>query len=400
MWSVATGQLLLTTPFDCGIQISRDDRLLGWERAGAKVRLYRVADARALQVLRRRNAQEHEQILAPVVHPNGRLLVAHGRQRLTAFDLRSGEELASVPLEREDGVNTIGFGPRDGLLTGGKSGLLAWPTAASPNRPNAVRIGPPQPAVPTTSVFTNGARVSLDGSVVAVPVGYRTLLFHRDRSDRPLLLEPQSDVRWSYVSPDGRYVVTCSHWKDSRFKSARVWEADTGRHIFDLPVEGSTTAAFSPDGRWLATITTGEGLRLFEVGTWREERRVPEVGSCAFNPDGKLLALSDTFGVIRLAETETNREIARLTGPEPWYSPACFTPDGTKLIATSTSQKAIHVWDLRLLRQELAELGLDWDWPEFPPPSASPDDGPLQVTLDAGPLSATDGIKSQRSDSP
>jgi WD40 repeat protein len=113
------------------------------------------------------------------------------------------------------------------------------------------------------------------------------------------------------------------------------------------------------------------------------------------------LALSDNFGDIRLVETETNREVARLTGPEPmWYLPACFTPDGTKLIATCTSGKAIYIWDLRLLRQELAELGLDWDWPVFPPPASS-DDAPLEVTLDAGRwLPATDGIKSQRSDAP
>jgi len=27
----------------------------------------------------------------------------------------------------------------------------------------------------------------------------------------------------------------------------------------------------------------------------------------------------------------------------------------------------MHVWDLRLIRKELKELGLDWDWPEFSP---------------------------------
>ena len=76
-----------------------------------------------------------------------------------------------------------------------------------------------------------------------------------------------------------------------------------------------------------------------------------------------------------------------------------YTPDGTKLIATCASSKAIYVWDLRLLRQELADLGLDWDWPEFPPPTAPPDETPLQVTVDAGQLSVPDGPPSQRGDS-
>jgi hypothetical protein len=47
--------------------------------------------------------------------------------------------------------------------------------------------------------------------------------------------------------------------------------------------------------------------------------------------------------------------------------PACFTPDGTRLIATGSGATALYVWDLRLIRQQLKELGLDWDWPEFAP---------------------------------
>ena len=49
---------------------------------------------------------------------------------------------------------------------------------------------------------------------------------------------------------------------------------------------------------------------------------------------------------------------------------AVFTPDGTRLIAVN-SVKGIHVWDLRLIRRQLKELGLDWDWPEFDPAEMS-----------------------------
>jgi WD40 repeat protein len=120
------------------------------------------------------------------------------------------------------------------------------------------------------------------------------------------------------------------------------------------------------------TCTAGAGTRLWEVGTWREARRF-ETGFVAFSPDSRLLAISDVFGVIRLVETATNREVARLTGPEPmWYQPECFTPDGARLVATCSSQQGIYVWDLRLIRRQLKELGLDWDWPEFDPGTESP----------------------------
>jgi WD40 repeat protein len=205
--------------------------------------------------------------------------------------------------------------------------------------------------------------------VVAVPQGNSTVVFHRDRPDRRVVLGPQFDVRFTAVSPDGRWVVTCSHWQDGRSKSARIWDAESGQQVHELPLEGSTVASFSPDGRWLMTRSWGavRSCRLWEVGTWREVRHF-DYGGFAFSPDSRLLAISDVFSVIRLVETATGREVARLTGPQPmWYQPACFTPHGTRLIAASFGSQALYIWDLRLIRQQLQELGLDWDWPEFAP---------------------------------
>jgi tetratricopeptide (TPR) repeat protein len=48
-----------------------------------------------------------------------------------------------------------------------------------------------------------------------------------------------------------------------------------------------------------------------------------------------------------------------------------FTPDGTQLVVTASYVRAVHVWDLRAIRQRLKGMGLDWDWPEFPPAAAN-----------------------------
>jgi hypothetical protein len=130
-----------------------------------------------------------------------------------------------------------------------------------------------------------------------------------------------------------------------------------------LPLEGPTTVSFSPNGRWLATFHAS-GTQLWEVGTWRPGRRFE--GAPVFSPDSRLIALGGSFGVVRLLETDTGKEVARLTGTEAtWYTPCCFTPDGTKLIATSSDEKALHVWNLRAIREQLK--GLDWGWPDFSP---------------------------------
>jgi WD40 repeat protein len=129
------------------------------------------------------------------------------------------------------------------------------------------------------------------------------------------------------------------------------------------------------------TNTGGGGCRLWEAGTWREVRRFNHAGF-TFSPDSRLLALSDVFSVIRLVETATGREVARLTGPEPsWYLPACFTPDGTRLISNGPDPSALYVWDLRLIRRQLKELGLDWDWPQYPGLDASQTVKPKNVKV-------------------
>jgi serine/threonine protein kinase/WD40 repeat protein len=385
-WDTAAGRLLATMPETFGLQFSPDDRLLGPMTSGNKIKLWRFAGGQELRVLCPRFADSLDYVSNPVVHPDGLTLAAATRHGLRFFDLGSGEELASVRLPQLEADRPVFVDPAhassssedrgqtvatSGWMTAGYSGLLSWPARQDDDRPHVLRVGPPQHIGPDLgSAYAVGASASSDGRVVAVPRGSSTVVLHRDPADgrvlRRVVLGPQYDVRFSAVSPDGHWVVTCSHWLDGRSKSIRIWEADTGRQVHEFPFEGSTDAKFSLDGRWLTT-TAPNYCRLWEVGSWREVRRFEPGGPMAFSPDKRLLAVSDVLGVIRLVEITTGKEVARLTAPESLrYFPQCFTPDGTRLIATCSSYTAIYVWDLRLIRQQLKELGLDWDWPEFP----------------------------------
>jgi Anaphase-promoting complex, cyclosome, subunit 3 len=64
------------------------------------------------------------------------------------------------------------------------------------------------------------------------------------------------------------------------------------------------------------------------------------------------------------------------------YAPV-FSPDGTKLIVVNGGN-GIHVWDLRLIRERLAELGLDWDAPVYPPADPEGKVEPLKVEVRLG----------------
>jgi hypothetical protein len=95
-------------------------------------------------------------------------------------------------------------------------------------------------------------------------------------------------------------------------------------------------------------------------------------GDVVFSPDGKLMAMEMSPGVIHLKEVSTHRTVAQLEDPtgDRSYRMA-FTSDGTKLIVVAIYASAVHVWDLRSIRAHLKTLGLDWDWPAFPPPDGS-----------------------------
>jgi WD40 repeat protein len=79
------------------------------------------------------------------------------------------------------------------------------------------------------------------------------------------------------------------------------------------------------------------------------------------------LAIGRTDGGIRLVALATGREVATLEDPDQDRAVGMtFTPDGTQLVATSNDAHAIHVWQLRAIRAQLASHELDWDEPAFP----------------------------------
>jgi hypothetical protein len=228
---------------------------------------------------------------------------------------------------------------------------------------------------------------SADGRVVALPDFYRgAVLLHLD-SQRRLRLGPQEDVRSCAVSPDGRWVATGSH-NLSQGGGAKVWDARTGRLLCTLPAGRYCQVQFSPDGKWL--LTGGGRPRLWAVPTWKEGPLLHGTAQnphAAFSADGKWLALGDAPGVVRLLIPGTGEEMARLTAPEKSrLYPRCFTDGGAELITIGWDSGAIHIFDLRAIRTQLAELGLDWDPKSIPPARPPGPVAPLQVEVETGDL--------------
>jgi WD40 repeat protein len=214
------------------------------------------------------------------------------------------------------------------------------------------------------------AACSASGRVVVIPRrNFPTRVLHRP-DGRAALLDVREDVRCCAVSPDDLWVATGNHWNTQGI-GATVWDAKTGQAVKDFPLAGACSVGFSPkDGSWL--LTTGGGFRLWRVGTWEEGPPIAQpddrpAAGFAFAPEGRLLALSGSLGQVRLVDPHSGAEVCRLTVPEQTeVAPLCFSPDGAQLVASGNQSQLLYLWDLRSLRADLKQLGLDWDAPPYP----------------------------------
>jgi WD40 repeat protein len=174
-------------------------------------------------------------------------------------------------------------------------------------------------------------------------------------------------------SPDGRRVVSCS-----ADKTARVWDAATGKELYKLPRHEAQVviAQFSPDGRVLLTISAkyfphepgGMGTASthdVKAHLWHADDGKPiaqwqpgpnfRPNNClltapfrvGFSPDsGRVVTcfglFPDCFAYVH--DTATGKELLVLKGHEKPVLSAKFSPDGKKIVTASLDETA-RVWD-------------------------------------------------------
>ncbi len=381
-WNPGTGRHLLTArigqPY---IRFSRDNRYLITSSPGGTA-AYSLPEDSCLQVMAP-VSDSSEGLRVSEFSPEGRWLALGTNLGLRILDANSGRPMALIPMGQ---TQFIHFSP-DGrwLYAGGMKGVFKWaltrvPHTAAHNFGNGVSskvredltVGPTIDLRPSDPVqYVDGA-LSRDGRTLSVSHGDHIDVLDAESGGRKALLGTQPVMRGITASPDGRYYASCT-WID-RGVPVAVWDARTGKKALDLPVKNRASAFFSRDARWLIT-GDNHTVQFWSPRDWKPGPSIATdeavvCGAVSVAPVGRTLAVQTSMTRVRLYDYADLHPVALLdSGDDSTFQAPCFSPDGSRLVEVRPG--FLHVWDLRLLRRQLREIGLDWDLPtlrDAPPP--------------------------------
>lgn len=190
------------------------------------------------------------------------------------------------------------------------------------------------------NLFCSSMRLLLTGLVV--------LVAGTAFGQKPIVLEGHENVVSALAfSEDGKQLFSAS-WD----RTVRVWETSSGRQ--EALLEGHTDWVFD---LCLPGVSGKPGLRsasqnellqwspAFKKTAQQTSLGGATVNSAAFSPDGKWLAIGGRDGFVRVRSTEEDSAPIELGGFRSWVSDLCFTANG-KVIAAGTRTGTVRILEL------------------------------------------------------
>ena len=296
--------------------------------------------------------------------PDGKTLATgEGGGSAQMWDVATGQQIGSSLNTHSGQVSSVAFSP-DGktLATGDDSGAARlWNVAAAQQTSRTVSGG---------SYSAVAVAFSPDGKTLATDDGNGSVRLWDMTTTRqvgptlkvaapPKGFGGASGIASAAFSPDGKILATGESFSDL----ARLWNTATGQQIGPALNTGPrgggiSSVAFSPDGKTLATAQNGGAVPLWDVATGHQIGKPFSnlAYSAAFSPDGKILATGDFDSTARLWNVATRHQIGSplrggpFGGGSSWGTLVAFSLDGTTL-ATSHGDGSVRLWDVATGRQ-------------------------------------------------
>lgn len=180
----------------------------------------------------------------------------------------------------------------------------------------------------------------------------------------------EDQFRYVSLSPDGRLLAT-GGWQDP---AVRIWDAHTGALIKNLSLpewlpQGAPFPLFEPNGASLI-IGCWSNYCIWPTNSWTPgpRRARADLANMAVSHTGKLLAMPFGNTAIQLRDAASGDILATLQSPLPNHLTAlAFSPDDTHLAVAHWGTRDLLVWDLRLLREDLKKMNVDWSAAPYQP---------------------------------
>ena len=342
LWDAESGKLTATLPAEwhsdiTAISFSPDGKNIAAANAAGEVKVWSALTYGG--GILRRGGNEVDRI---VLGPGGTLLALHSAtaQALEVWDIRQRRSLWTSH-GNDAQLTAFAFNPASSQLATGSSdrGVRLWDATTG----NLLNASARLPAPVTSLAFT------ADGVRVVAAFADRGVSVWDSSTMRHLFDEAMDGVAGVVrASPDGSHVALAGE----RFLIVEN-TLKAGGPQNKIAVTGTIlSAAFSPDGKRIATATEGSGdIAIRDAGSGKVlavlKGHAAPVGALAFSPDGKRLVSGSRDKTVRVWDAETYDPLLVLGDHDEVIAALAFSPDGSQLY-TASPDGTVRIWETRV----------------------------------------------------